>query len=165
MEKPKHILAKKPKHFGHNTLHVTLRACLKSNFASKSGTCACVELDFASKSGTCACVESENATIDIYAELLLPTIIAIIKKRCHGCNVDHSSQLQHDICLMQPFAVSVHNYIDEALARITVFEINRIATNRASLMKAVDVPLQESVWREKWLPLTEARVLLLHYCR
>ena len=107
--------------------------------------------------------ESENATIDIYAELLLPTIIAIIKKRCHGCNVDHSSQLQHDICLMQPFAVSVHNYIDEALARITVFEINRIATNRASLMKAVDVPLQESVWREKWLPLTEARVLLLHY--
>ena len=109
--------------------------------------------------------ESENATIDIYAELLLPTIIAIIKKRCHGCNVDHSSQLQHDICLMQPFAVSVHNYIDEALARITVFEINRIATNRASLMKAVDVPLQESVWREKWLPLTEARVLLLHYCR
>ena len=109
--------------------------------------------------------ESENATMDIYAELLLPTIIAIIKKRCHGCNVDHSSQLQHDICLMQPFAVSVHNYIDEALARITVFEINRIATNRASLMKAVDVPLQESVWREKWLPLTEARVLLLHYCR
>ena len=109
--------------------------------------------------------ESENATIDIYAELLLPTIIAIIKKHCHGCNVDHSSQLQHDICLMQPFAVSVHNYIDEALARITVFEINRIATNRASLMKAVDVPLQESVWREKWLPLTEARVLLLHYCR
>ena len=109
--------------------------------------------------------ESENATIDIYAELLLPTIIAIIKKRCHGCNVDHSSQLQHDICLMQPFAVSVHNYIDEALARITVFEINRIATNRASLMKVVDVPLQESVWREKWLPLTEARVLLLHYCR
>ena len=109
--------------------------------------------------------DSENATIDIYAELLLPTIIAIIKKRCHGCNVDHSSQLQHDICLMQPFAVSVHNYIDEALARITVFEINRIATNRASLMKAVDVPLQESVWREKWLPLTEARVLLLHYCR
>ena len=109
--------------------------------------------------------ESENATIDIYAELLLPTIIAIIKKRCHGCNVDHSSQLQHDICLMQPFAVSVHNYIDEALARITVFEINRIATNRASLMKADDVPLQESVWREKWLPLTEARVLLLHYCR
>ena len=109
--------------------------------------------------------ESENATIDIHAELLLPTIIAIIKKRCHGCNVDHSSQLQHDICLMQPFAVSVHNYIDEALARITVFEINRIATNRASLMKAVDVPLQESVWREKWLPLTEARVLLLHYCR
>ena len=109
--------------------------------------------------------ESENATIDIYAELLLPTIIAIIKKRCHGCNVDHSSQLQHDICLMQPFAVSVHNYIDEALARITVFEINRIATNRASLMKAVDVPLQESVWREKWLPLTEARVLLLHYFR
>ena len=109
--------------------------------------------------------ESENATIDIYAELLLPTIIAIIKKRCHGCNVDHSSQLQHDICLMQPFAVSVHNYIDEALARITVFEINRIATNRASLMKAVDVPLQESVWRKKWLPLTEARVLLLHYCR
>ena len=109
--------------------------------------------------------ESENATIDIYAELLLPTIIAIIKKRCHGCNVDHSSQLQHDICLMQPFAVSVHNYIDEALARITVFEINRIATNRASLMKAVDVPLQESVWLEKWLPLTEARVLLLHYCR
>ncbi len=109
--------------------------------------------------------ESENATIDIYAELLLPTIIAIIKKRCHGCNVDHSSQLQHDICLMQPFAVSVHNYIDEALARMTVFEINRIATNRASLMKAVDVPLQESVWREKWLPLTEARVLLLHYSR
>ena len=109
--------------------------------------------------------ESENATIDIYAELLLPTIIAIIKEHCHGCNVDHSSQLQHDICLMQPFAVSVHNYIDEALARITVFEINRIATNRASLMKAVDVPLQESVWREKWLPLTEARVLLLHYCR
>ena len=47
---------KKPKHFGHNTLHVTLRACLKSNFASKSGTCACVELDFASKSGTCACL-------------------------------------------------------------------------------------------------------------
>ena len=67
--------------------------------------------------------ESENATIDIYAELLLPTIIAIIKKRCHGCSVDHSSQLQHDICLMQHFAVSVHNYIDEALARITVFDI------------------------------------------
>ena len=62
MEKPKHILAKNQSIFGQNTLHVTLRACLKSNFASKSGTCTCLESNFASKSGTCACVELNFAS-------------------------------------------------------------------------------------------------------
>ena len=105
----------------------------------------------------------EDATIDIYVDLLLPTIRRIIKEKCNGCVIDHPSQMQHDVCTMTPFDRSVRLYWEEALGQITAFEVNRIAKNKKSLMKAFDVPMEDSYWRSRWKPLAEARVVLNYF--
>ena len=105
----------------------------------------------------------EDATIDIYVDLLLPTVRRIIKEKCNGCIIDHPSQMQHDVCLMTPFTTSLRRYWDEALTQITAFEVNRIAKNKKALLKAFDVPMEDCYWRPRWKALTEARVVLNYF--
>ena len=107
----------------------------------------------------------EDAAIDIYVDLLLPTIQRMIREKCNGCVIDHPSQMQHDVCTMTPFIVSLRRYWDEALGQITAFGVNRIAKNNKCLMKAFDVPMEDSYWRARWKSLAEARVVLNYFWR
>ena len=90
MEKPKHILAKKPKHFGQNTLHVTLRACLKSNFASKSGTCTCLESNFAYVHVWNQILQANLVHVHVWNQILQANLIHVHVwnlQHCYFCNL------------------------------------------------------------------------------
>ena len=107
----------------------------------------------------------ENDTISIYVELILPTILRLTTELCYGCQVSHPSQIQHDVCMMTPFGVFLRNRLSTALSLIPAQEVNKIARNRACGWVAVDIPLENSVWKDKWTLLTEARVLYEHFTK
>ena len=66
--------------------------------------------------------EPKNRSKDIadllkwsYALCLRSHMSTVIQKYCHGCQYDHPSQIEHDVCLMMPFEEQVHRWFDEAL--------------------------------------------------
>ena len=102
-------------------------------------------------------------SINIYADLLLPTIRRLIKENCSGCQTAHPSQLQHDVCLMTPFGSIVQGYMQDALSLISALEVNRIARNQACTYQVIEIPVVDSRWRDNWTSITEAKVLLMHF--
>ena len=49
------------------------------------------------------------------SESLIPCIRDIAERKCHGCQIDHPSQRQHDVCLMMTVEERVELCFDEAL--------------------------------------------------
>lgn len=49
-----------------------------------------------------------------YAEVMHPMIMTMIKERCFGCQVDHPSQVQHDICTMTEYEDQIDMFFQEA---------------------------------------------------
>ena len=50
-----------------------------------------------------------------YALHLRSHMSIVTHKYCHGCQYNHPSQLEHDVCVMMPFEEQVHRWFDEAL--------------------------------------------------
>ena len=53
-----------------------------------------------------------------YALRLRSMMSMIAKKYCNGCHYTHSSQLEHDVCVMMPFEEQVDNWFEEALQTV-----------------------------------------------
>ena len=51
-----------------------------------------------------------------YALHLRPVISEVAQKHCNGCYFDHPSQLEHDVCILMPFADQVNQWFDDALS-------------------------------------------------
>ena len=102
-------------------------------------------------------------SIKIYTELLLPTLRRMVKEACAGCQINHPSQLQHDMCLMTPFGVFLRVNLRTALSYISPFEVTRIAKNQVAVVQAIDILGENSVWRDNWTLLNEAKLLFTHF--
>ncbi len=50
-----------------------------------------------------------------YAQHLTNLIKDLASNDCFGCQVDHPSQTQHDICIMMDFSQQVEKYLEPAL--------------------------------------------------
>ena len=53
-----------------------------------------------------------------YALSLRPIITQLAKKYCFGCQYDHPSQIEHDVCIYKSYSEQVSDYLDEALALV-----------------------------------------------
>ena len=53
-----------------------------------------------------------------YAEHLRPVMATLAKKYCNRCYYDHPSQLEHDVCILMPFAEQIDRWFEEALTMI-----------------------------------------------
>ena len=59
----------------------------------------------------------------LFAKHLLKVLPEIVEEKCYGCQVDHLSQIQHDVCLMMTKAEKVEVCLDTALDRLNYIEI------------------------------------------
>ena len=59
----------------------------------------------------------------LFAKHLLKVLPEIVEEKCFGCQVDHLSQIQHDVCLMMTKAEKVEVCLDTALDRLNYIEI------------------------------------------
>ena len=71
--------------------------------------------------------EEEKAILHLlkvcFSEAVYPLILAMIKERCFGCQVDHPSQIEHDICLMTEHKERVDMFFQEAFDTILLDEV------------------------------------------
>ena len=53
------------------------------------------------------------------AEYLLPAlkqaVVQVVFQKCYGCQVDHPSQIQHDVCIMMDIDEQIHYCLADAL--------------------------------------------------
>ena len=58
-----------------------------------------------------------------YALHLKPIIRTVSRELCHGCQVDHPSQKQHDVCLIMDEEDRIHHCLERALEEVDVAKI------------------------------------------
>ncbi len=59
----------------------------------------------------------------LFAKHILKELPEIVKEKCFGCQVDHPSQLQHDVCLMMTKAEKIEVCFDTALEQVNYVDI------------------------------------------
>lgn len=55
---------------------------------------------------------------DVYAGFIAFTLRRLLPEKCYGCQVDHPSQVQHDVCLMMEPEEQVNIYFQEVLSML-----------------------------------------------
>ena len=53
--------------------------------------------------------------IEIYAELLFPSMKRHQREVCSGCYTDHPSQTEHDVCCMMSKRTFLYTFLDKVL--------------------------------------------------
>ena len=76
-------------------------------------------------------ITMERATLEkylmqAYAQQLVNCIQNIAEKKCFGCQVDHPSQVQHDVCLMMSWEERIDVCFEEALDLLLNEKINNV---------------------------------------
>ena len=59
----------------------------------------------------------------LLAKHILKVLPDVVKEKCYGCQVDHPSPKQHNVCLMMTNDEKVEVCLDTALARVNAFDI------------------------------------------
>ena len=62
----------------------------------------------------------------IYTNALTDAIKVLITEKCHGCQIDHPSQLQHDVCLMMDVDEQVRTCMPEAMDKLDQLQVTRL---------------------------------------
>lgn len=62
----------------------------------------------------------------IYSCLLQEMVVKIAAEKCHGCQVDHPSQMQHDVCIMMDTEEKVTLCLSEAIERVDHLQATRM---------------------------------------
>lgn len=109
--------------------------------------------------------EETRNIIDIYVELLFPSMKRHRYEVCWGCQHDHPGQVQHDVCHMISTRKYLTCYIKDALAFIPNMEVNRIAKNRANgtYGPLIDIPMTETEWKKEWSHIVIVKLLKLFF--
>ena len=104
-----------------------------------------------------------------YAIHLKPLISKVIHEECYGCQVDHPSQIQHNVCLMMEEEEQIRLCLKKALMRVNERKVLRLFRRFASFGKCLTSPtyIFEEAWRSKlwetdaWLNLVVQKILSL----
>lgn len=59
----------------------------------------------------------------LFAKHLLKKIPAVVYEKCYGCQADHPSQIQHDVCIMMSRKEHVELYFDELINKLDVKDL------------------------------------------
>ena len=59
----------------------------------------------------------------LFAKYMLKVIPDIIHEQCYGCQVNHPSQRNHDVCLMMTKEERIEAVFETALGRVNEYEI------------------------------------------
>ena len=64
---------------------------------------------------------------NIYAKAVENLLFDVVQEECHGCQIDHPSQKQHDVCLFMTYEQQVDCFqddiLDDILKRLDFVEI------------------------------------------
>ena len=65
----------------------------------------------------------ERELYNAYAKALEKSLLDIVREECHGCQIDHPSQKQHDVCLFMTHDQQVDCFREDVLKRIDDVEV------------------------------------------
>ena len=60
----------------------------------------------------------EHAVYNAYVKVLREPLWEVIRNECYGCQIDHPSQKQHEVCLFMTYDEQVDCFLEEALKRV-----------------------------------------------
>ena len=104
-----------------------------------------------------------------YAIHLKPVIPSVARTLCYGCQVDHPSQKQHDVCLMMTGEERTLHCLKQALLQIEEIKVLRLFRRFASLEKHLlsfayifEVGWRTKLWHDEgWCDLVCQKILSL----
>ena len=65
----------------------------------------------------------ERELYNAYAKAVEKSLLDIVREECHGCQIDHPSQKQHDVCLFMTHDQQVDCFREDVLKRIDDVEV------------------------------------------
>ena len=106
-----------------------------------------------------------------YAIHLKRVIPSVARRLCYGCQVDHPSQKQHDVCLMMTEEERILHCLKAALLEIKEKKVLRLFRRFASLGICLhsfeyifEVGWRKELWRDKsWCDLVCQKNTFLHF--
>lgn len=111
--------------------------------------------------------ELDNGLAFSYAVHLRPLISKLVTERCHGCRIDHPSQIQHDVCVMMDEEEKIRYCMSEAILQadekkiINLFRRYTGTTNTPSYV--FEINCQNSLWSDaKWRNLVVEKIVYLN---
>ena len=104
-----------------------------------------------------------------YAIHLKPLISRTATKLCYGCQVNHPSQIQHDVCIMLDEDDKILHCLKDALLQMDERKVMKSFRRFASFDKCITSPTHifEEAWRSRlwddkdWCNLVVEKILSL----
>ena len=96
----------------------------------------------------------EQTAYKVYAKVVRETLYEVAQENCHGCQIDHPSQKQHDVCLFMSLEEKLDYFLDEALERV---DLERATEKWNKALKEFFLPKQRLI-----LPSTITRAPILN---
>ena len=92
----------------------------------------------------------EQAVYNAYAKALREPLREVIHNECYGCQIDHPSQKQHNVCLFMSFDEQVDCFLQEALKRVDEMRVTEAWMSEIeTIFPNQDIShilLQEFIW-------------------
>lgn len=92
----------------------------------------------------------EQTVYNAYAKAVRESLCEVVRKECVGCQIDHPSQKQHEVCLLMSFDEKVDYFLEEALKQVDEMRVmQEWVTEVETLFPAQDIShilLQEFRW-------------------
>ena len=60
----------------------------------------------------------EQEVFNAYVKSLRNSLMKVVQDKCYGCQINHPSQKQHEICLFWTFDEQVDCFLEDALMRV-----------------------------------------------
>lgn len=113
-------------------------------------------------------MEFYTQLVRAYAKHIEPLVKPVMKKLCHGCQVDHPSQHQHD-CLMMEEEEKIRYCLDDCLKLINEREVMDTFTEAMTIAAILRCPnhlyekhFRRHLWvHERWLEDVTSEILAL----
>ena len=113
--------------------------------------------------------ELERALAQAYAVYLKRVIPDVAKELCYGCQVNHPSQVQHDVCLMMDDEERIDYCLEMAMTLLNESKVLKLFRRVSSLDKCFLEPtyIYEKEWRsqlwkdDEWRKMVRQEILNL----
>ena len=87
-----------------------------------------------------------------YALHLRPVISEVAQRHCNGCHFDHPSQLEHDVCILMPFAEQVNQWFEDALS---IVNMDMVIGNWLGNLVVLHLVFVTMKYQDIWILITE----------